>query len=370
MNEVQKVHKFKIARELSRAISGMDSLELRVLFSLFSIREKGSTTARTSYLELMELLNIRRGGKQDQLVQQGMRNLMKKTHITIPKDLSRSGNTVDCFIIPSIEWEEEDMTKQAEIAFSEKVIHLLDDLKGNYDCFFLFQMARFTSSDYSALIYQFCTSILPLKESSINYIWWLDKTETNPDSFREWTGTLKKYPEWYELKRRAIDPAIKEINEKSDINIEYTPKKKSGKTVGLNMTITRKKKASIPPKMIEAPVTPDPEPIIEEEDLPEYEETTLEDYLNMSPYDQRLDLLAEACGREFDKDKMELIYMIINQKEFPNQIGGRDAAMHDYLVRMYKTLNLAEKRKQEKGEKISNRFTYFSAILKKDCGVV
>jgi len=369
MNDLQKTNEFRIARELSRAITGLNSLELRVLFSFFALREKEELEFEITYQELMELLKIKRGTKADSRMKTAMRALRRKTDITIPQELSRTGNEIDCDIINEVEWVKGDKSR-AIVRFSDKVTPLLDNLKSNYDFYLLSQMALFTSSDYSGLIYQFCTSILPLKEKSINYTWWLDKTENNPDSFREWTGTLKKYPEWYELRRWAIDPAIKEINEKSDINIAYTPKKKGKSVVGLNLTVARKKKVSIPPELIEPPVTPDPEPIIEEEDLPEYEETTLEDYLNMSPYDQRLDLLAEACGREFDKDKMELIYMIINQKEFPDQIGGRDAAMHDYLVRMYKTLNLAEKRKQEKGEKISNRFTYFTAILKKDCGVV
>lgn len=369
MNELQKAHKFTIARELSRAISGMDALELRVLFSLFSIREKGSTKAKTSYLELIELLNIRRGGKQDQLVQESMRSLMKKTQITIPKALSRSGRMVDCFIIPDIEWEDDDMTKEAEITFSEKVIHLLDNLKSDYDCFFLFQMARFTSSDYSALIYQFCTSILPIKEKSIQYIWWLDKTDTNPDSFREWTGTLKKYPKWYELKRRVLDPAITEINEKSDITIEYIPKKKGKTVVGLNMKITRKGKRK---KVVDQPQVLPPDEIedpIEEVVVDQEEQTTLDDFMEMNDFDRRIDLLKGACAEEFDTEQMEYIYSIINHKEYTDLSLGKDIAMYEYLNRQYKSLNITAKKKEAENEPIKNRFKYFTAILKKDCGV-
>ena len=364
MKEIQNTNEFRIARELSRAINGMNSIELRILFALFAIREKEEIQLEVNYQELMELLNISRGGLQDVRVQKAMRNLMKKSQITISKELSRTGRKVDCFIIPEVEWiDDDDKAKGAIIKFSDKVTPLLDNLKGNYDFYLLSQMARFTQSDYSALIYQFCTSILPIKEKSIQYIWWLDKTDTNPDSFREWTGTLDKYKRFGDLQTRVIKPAIKEINEKSDIEISYSLKKKGALVIGLNMNIARKKKVSLPPELIKDPN------LLEEVVVDQEEQTTLDDFMEMNDFDRRIDFLKGACAEEFDTEQMEYIYSIINHKEYTDLSLGKDIAMYEYLNRQYKSLNITAKKKEAENKPIKNRFKYFTAILKKDCGV-
>lgn len=359
-----------VARELSRAINGMNSLELRVLFALLALRERGELSYKVSYQELNRLLNIERGGKQYTKTKTAMESLMVKSKIRIPSYLSRTNGDVSCFIIPKVLWGKEN-ENIADIRFDEDITPLLDDLKGNYDFYLLSQMALFTSSDYSALIYQFCTSILPTKEKSIQYIWWLDKTETNPDSFREWTGTLKKYPEWYELKRWAIDPAIREINEKSDIEIKYVTKKKGRSVVGLNMTITRKdkpKKVVDQPQMLPPELIEDPN-LLEEVVVDQEEQTTLDDFMEMNDFDRRIDFLKGACAEEFDTEQMEYIYSIINHKEYTDLSLGKDIAMYEYLSRQYKSLNITAKKKEAENKPIKNRFKYFTAILKKDCGV-
>lgn len=54
----------------------------------------------------------------------------------------------------------------------------------------------------------------------------------------------KMYSSWTDLKRYVVDPAIEEINEKSDIFVEYRLGRAGygGKIAGLNMTITLKEK--------------------------------------------------------------------------------------------------------------------------------
>ena len=108
MNDLQKTNQFMIARELSRAINGMNSLELRVLFSLFAIREKEELELEITYQDLMEVLKIKRGTNADNRMKISMRALRRKTDITIPKKLSRTGNEIDCNIITEVEWSDED----------------------------------------------------------------------------------------------------------------------------------------------------------------------------------------------------------------------------------------------------------------------
>lgn len=58
----------------------------------------------------------------------------------------------------------------------------------------------------------------------------------------------EQYPDWDNFKRRVLDPAVKEINSKTDIEVTYYPERESRKTTGLVWTIKVKKpELQLPP---------------------------------------------------------------------------------------------------------------------------
>ena len=64
-------------------------------------------------------------------------------------------------------------------------------------------------------------------------------------SLKERLGIENSYSEFYELKRRVIIPAQKEINKHSDITFDYTPMKVGRKVTGIMFLIKEKSKQTI-----------------------------------------------------------------------------------------------------------------------------
>ncbi len=48
------------------------------------------------------------------------------------------------------------------------------------------------------------------------------------------------YPKWADFERRALRPAFQEINEKSDMTVEYEPVRTKNKTTDIEITISTK----------------------------------------------------------------------------------------------------------------------------------
>lgn len=53
------------------------------------------------------------------------------------------------------------------------------------------------------------------------------------EDFKEMMGIAGKYPDFYEMKRRILAPAIKQLNKSSNLTVKFIPKKKGRKIVGL-----------------------------------------------------------------------------------------------------------------------------------------
>lgn len=65
------------------------------------------------------------------------------------------------------------------------------------------------------------------------------------DDYRKELGTPKSYKRINNLKDNAVDPAVKEINDKTDLNISYENIKRSKEVTGLKFTIKTKPKPKI-----------------------------------------------------------------------------------------------------------------------------
>ncbi|STY98618.1 replication protein [Moraxella ovis] len=122
----------------------------------------------------------------------------------------------------------------ARVVFHEKVIPLLSDLKASFTQFLLSDVTEF-SSIYSYRIYQLFMQYLN-KETGKGW------TQLDFYDLRFMLMLLDKYPLTADFKKRVIDPAIKEINEKSPLKAKYELIKKGRKFVAVKFTFELKEK--------------------------------------------------------------------------------------------------------------------------------
>ena len=118
----------------------------------------------------------------------------------------------------------------ARMIFSPEIVPLLSDLRANFTQFFLKDVAKFTS------IYRFRIYQLLMQYKSTGYI------KISIDDLRYMLVLQNKYPLVADLKKRAIDVAVDEINEKSPYNVQCEFIKKGRKFVALEMKFCLKDK--------------------------------------------------------------------------------------------------------------------------------
>lgn len=160
----------------------------------------------------------------------------------------------------------------------------------------------------------------------------------------------ESYQAFKEFRRAVFEPAVKEINTKTDCHFNYEAIKR-GRTV-------------IKIKFIYQSQT--------QSDL-EYDENqlTLDDINEQSEDDKAsayssdtLSFLAQACNYEFTDTQMKEIFAIISTMDIPKHMDSIDLGRYQYLSKMYAALNSEAERKAQRKEKINNRFTYFIGMLK------
>lgn len=188
---------------------------------------------------------------------------------------------------------------------------------------------------------------------------------------KEWTVSLDKlrdtildckgqesYLEYKIFRNRVLNPAVKEINEKTDCTIEYEPIKRSRKVVEIRFIYKNEKELEVQ-EPAEVPLLTIAADAEEDE-----EEKWLEKYGS-----DRLALLAEGCSYEFDKVQMEQIARVLVRIRIPKDEATNSIAFgrQFYLREKYAALNTEAARKASKGETpIKNRFKYFLKMLEED----
>ena len=119
----------------------------------------------------------------------------------------------------------------ASITFSRSVIPFLTELKSNFTKYLLSDVAGFSSS-YSFRMYEFM-----MQFKSTGYI------KISLRELRERLDLVNKYPATKDLRLWVIEPAIKEINEKSPYKVEYTLIKTGKKFTHLELKFKQKNKS-------------------------------------------------------------------------------------------------------------------------------
>lgn len=117
------------------------------------------------------------------------------------------------------------------IEFHDELIPYISELHDNYTKYQLVNIGAF-SSTHSIRLYELCSQ-------------YRDKgwRQTSLDDLKDWLQVSDKYSLYANFRRRVIDPAIDEINAKSDLLVDVEPIKRGRTIVALKFTIQAKKQA-------------------------------------------------------------------------------------------------------------------------------
>lgn len=127
-----------------------------------------------------------------------------------------------------------------KIALTNEIMPYLTQLKGQFTQYQLNHISGF-SSIHSIRLYELFTQYKRLGNRYISV-----------ENLKKWLQLEDKYDRYNNLSQRVLIPALAEINEKSDLFIEYEPIKRGRKIIGVEFSITYekpvKKRPSFPHK--------------------------------------------------------------------------------------------------------------------------
>ena len=152
-----------------------------------------------------------------------------------PSDYKKYINALKMYnLIDALPTHKVDDNIIAKVVFHEKIIPLLSDLRASFTQFLLSDVAEFNSI-YSYRIYQLFMQYL----NKVTGKGWV---QIDFYDLRFMLMLLDKYPLTADFKKRVIDPAIKEINEKSPLKAKYELLKKGRKYTAVKFTFEIKEK--------------------------------------------------------------------------------------------------------------------------------
>ena len=115
-----------------------------------------------------------------------------------------------------------------DIAFTPEIMPYLSQLEKQFTKYQLKNISAFKGS-YSIRLYELLTQYISTGNRTINL-----------EDLRDWLKIEDKYPEFKEFNRCVIKPAIKEINDKSDLLVSVEPIKRGRTIYALTFTIRTK----------------------------------------------------------------------------------------------------------------------------------
>lgn len=172
----------------------------------------------------------------------------------------------------------------------------------------------------------------------------------------------ESYQEYKIFKRDVLDPAVKEVNKKTDCHFEYEAIKRGRRVAKIKFTYLAEEQIDGQLSFDEVADVPQ---------LPDQSED--EDELRLAKYGTEiLAILAEGVKDEFSKEEMEEISIILTRINTPkdHNLSGYNATVYGrqhYLREKYAALNAETAKKERKGSKpIKDRFKYFKKMLEND----
>lgn len=203
---------------------------LRLLMAaLMQIKSKNILDFRTRYYVSANALADMTGSKAKNNYKELKRAADQLMDSTLTVKDSPDGKPLSKYLrmnlVSSCEYEE----GIVGLRFTEEVIPYISSLKNRFTQY----QAKYVMpmrSGYGIRLYELCLQ------------WLGDEREFSVEDFRQVFDLRNKYPLIADLKKRVIEPAIKDINEFSDIDIEFGQRKKGRKITHFQFKITRKKK--------------------------------------------------------------------------------------------------------------------------------
>ena len=124
-----------------------------------------------------------------------------------------------------------------KIALTNEIMPYLTQLKGQFTQYQLNHISGFTSV-HTMRFYELLTQYKRVGQRYITI-----------EDLKKWLQLEDKYNLWAELQRWVIKPSLNEINEKSDLFVEYEPMKKGRKVTGIEFSITYEKTSKKTPSI-------------------------------------------------------------------------------------------------------------------------
>ena len=166
----------------------------------------------------------------------------------------------------------------------------------------------------------------------------------------------ESYQAFKEFKRAVLDPAVKEVNEKTDCHITYEPKKRGRKVAEIKFSY-------IPEEEMDGQLSLFSGDVVVEAPYSE------DDYT-----EKRYEFLAEACDLTFSETEVavlnELLLKLQEAAKIENKGNREDKELsrYHYMQQKYKELKMYEQRKLSEGKPIKDRFAYIRKMLEKELG--
>lgn len=160
-------------------------------------------------------------------------NAYKQIQNAIKRIYDRSVKTEDDERITEFRWVSSRTYFKKEgrfrIAMTDEIMPYLTQLKGQFAQYQLKNIAYFNSV-HSIRIYELITQYRSVGNREITI-----------ENLKKWLQVEENYSRWNNFKARVLDVAITEINEKSDLFVEYEPIKRGRKITALKFIIGHKK---------------------------------------------------------------------------------------------------------------------------------
>ena len=177
-----------------------------------------------------------------------MDNAYKQIQGAIKRIYERSVKTEDSNRVTEFRWVSSRTYFKKEgrfrIAMTDEVMPYLTQLKGQFAQYQLKNIAYFNSV-HSIRIYELITQYRSVGNREITV-----------DKLKEWLQVADNYPRWNNFKARVLDPAITEINEKSDLFVEVELIKRGRSIHSLHFSIRTKQEVQAAEKSAKRPNFP------------------------------------------------------------------------------------------------------------------
>lgn len=117
------------------------------------------------------------------------------------------------------------------IEFHEKLLPYIANLKARYTKYELVNIGAFTST-HTIRLYELCSQYKTV-----------GRREIKLEDLKDWLQVKDKYPRYNSFNQRVLEPALLEINAKSDLSVSLEPIKRGRSIIALKFIISLKRKA-------------------------------------------------------------------------------------------------------------------------------